>query len=181
MVAATLNGASAHDPGEALMWPQTVRPSRPPGTSTRRISPTTSAVVPQTPRKLVTTSNVDFGPGKGVHVADLDVGRRVAVAGYRHEPRRGVDAGADGAAEPCQLERQAAATGHVEEPVAGVEAQPVVDGDVLAAIARLAQGGKVDRFPAPSFVHHRPVLRWRIGLAHTNPSFHVAVRQCHQA
>lgn len=73
-------------------------------------------------------------PWKGVHVPDPDVRRRVAIAGHRHEPLRGIDASANRPAQMCQLKRQAATTSHVEEPVTVVDAEPVVHHHVVPAV-----------------------------------------------
>src|SRR5580704_9444888 len=61
-------------------------------------------------------------PWQGVHVPDPDVRRRVAIAGHRHEPLRGIDACANRLARMGQLERQAATASHIEQPVTFVDA-----------------------------------------------------------
>ena len=62
--AAREKGASAHAPGDALMCPHTVSPTRPPGTRTRCTSLIAPGVVPQMPRKLVTTSKAPSSHGR---------------------------------------------------------------------------------------------------------------------
>ncbi len=61
---ARVNGWRAHAPGDALMCPHTVSPRRPPGASTRSTSESASGVVPQMPRKLVTTSKEPSAQGR---------------------------------------------------------------------------------------------------------------------
>ncbi len=58
------NGAIIHAPGDLPTFPHTVIARRPPGTSTRWASSTAAGVVPQMPRKLVTTSNVSLSHGR---------------------------------------------------------------------------------------------------------------------
>ena len=65
-------------------------------------------------------------PRQGVHVANPQVGVRTAVPGDRDEPGRRIDARAPGPAQPGQLHRQARPAGDVEQPVAGADAQVVV-------------------------------------------------------
>src|SRR5580658_3940959 len=84
-------------------------------------------------------------PRQGVHIADPDVGVRVPVPGHRHQPGRGVDTGAGSAAEASQLDGEPGPAGHVEQPVPGIDAEPVVHSDVLPAVARLAERGEVHR------------------------------------
>jgi len=71
-------------------------------------------------------------------------------------------------AQMCQLERQAAATSHVEEPVTVVDAQLVVNHHVLPAARWLCQRRQVGCPPAPSFVHDSPRRPWRNALPHPN-------------
>lgn len=85
-----------------------------------------------------------------MHVPDPDVGAGAAVPRDGHEPRGRVDAGTGRPPQPRELDRQPGAAGDIEQPVPLVHPQPVVDGDVLAAVRGLEQGGEVDRLPAPT-------------------------------
>ena len=104
------------------------------------------------PRKLVTTSKRVVRPGQRVHVADPDVGLRAAVLGDRDEPRGGVDAGAGRAPRAAASStREAGAAGDVEQPVAGADAEVVVQGDVLRQFAgSLSVAKSAARRPQPS-------------------------------
>jgi hypothetical protein len=63
---------------------------------------------------------------------------------------------AAGAAQPGQLERETRSAGDVDQPVAAVDAQPVLHRDVLAHAAGLGQRREVDRLAAPALVDHLP-------------------------
>src|SRR5450631_103847 len=92
-------------------------------------------------------------PRQGVHIADPDVAIRVPVPGHRHQPGRGVDTGAGSAAQASQLDGKPGPARHVEQPVPGIDAEPMVHSDVLPAVARLAEGREIHRLAAPALVH----------------------------
>ena len=96
-------------------------------------------------------------PRQGAHVADADVASGVPVPGHRDQPGRGIDTRTGSAAQPRQLHRQPGPARHVEQPVTGIDTQPMVHRDVLPAIARLAERREVHRLPAPALVHHHPL------------------------
>lgn len=50
----------------------------------------------------------------------------------RDQPGRGVDTRAESAAEASQLDREPGPASHVEQPVSGIDAQPMVQSDVLS-------------------------------------------------
>jgi hypothetical protein len=95
-------------------------------------------------------------PRQGVHIADPDVAIRVPVPGHRHQPGRGVDTRAGSAAQASQLDREPGPASHVEQPVPGIDAEPMVHSDVLPAVARLAEGREIHRLAAPALIHQRP-------------------------
>jgi hypothetical protein len=96
------------------------------------------------------------GPRQRVHVPDPQVGVGVAVPGHRDQPRRGVDARAACAAQPGQFERETRSAGDVDQPVAPVDAQPVLHRDVLAHAVGLGQRREIDCLAAPALVDHLP-------------------------
>ena len=96
------------------------------------------------------------GPRQRVHVPDPQVGVRAAVPGHRDQPRRGVDPRAAGPAQPGQLDRETRSAGDVDQPVALIDAQPVLHRDVLAHVVGLGQRREIDRLAAPALVGHRP-------------------------
>ena len=98
-------------------------------------------------------------PRQGVHIAHPDVAVRVPVPGHRHQPGRGVDTGAGSAAQASQLEGEPGPASHVEQPVPGIDAEPMVHSDVLPAVARLAEGREIHHLTAPALVHQRPRRR----------------------
>ena len=98
-------------------------------------------------------------PRQGVHVPHPQVGVGVAVPGDGEEARRGIDAGAPGAAHRRQLHRQAGAARDVEQAIAGAQAQAVVDCDVFPAVRRFGEGGELDGPSAPALVDDAPLLR----------------------
>lgn len=100
-----------------------------------------------------------------MHVAYPDVGLGVPVSGDRDKPVGGVDARTRGPPRTSEFDGQPRATRDVNEPVALADAEPVMHGDVLAAVARLAESGEVDRLPAPTLVDHVPLDRHVVGLA----------------
>ena len=77
------------------MWPHTVAPTRPPGTRTRYTSASAPGVVPQMPRKLVTTSKPRPArawracPRPAGRRPDFDPGRPRRGAATRRYPRTG--------------------------------------------------------------------------------------------
>ena len=73
-------------------------------------------------------------PRHGVHVPDPQVGVRIAIPSDRDEALRRVDTRAPGSAESGELDGETRPAGDVEQPIAGVQAESVVEGDVLAAI-----------------------------------------------
>ena len=105
-------------------------------------------------------------PRQGVHIADPDVAFRVPVPGHRDQPGRGIDTRAGSAAEAGQLDREPGPARHVEQPVSGIDAEPMVHRDVLPAVARLAEGREVHRLTAPALVHHRPLGKARARPRH---------------
>ena len=105
-------------------------------------------------------------PRQGVHIAHPDVAVRVPVPGHRHQPGRGVDTGAGSAAQPGQLDGEPGPASHIEQPVPGIDAEPVVHSDVLPAVARLAEGREVHHLTAPALVHQRPRGRVSARLRH---------------
>jgi putative transposase len=129
------------------------------------------------PDAAETGHHVEAGicPRQGVHVPHPDVRIRVAVAGHRDQPLRGVDAGAYRSLQVCQLDCQAAAARHVEQPVTAADAEPVVDRDVLPAVGRFAQGGEIGCPAPPSFIHAGPRRPWLSGIPRP-----VCVLWCHQ-
>ena len=154
--AARRNGASAQAPGDIFRWPHTVIPTRPPGRRTRYISATAPGVVPQIPRELGDDVERRWVPRQGVHVADPDVAVRVPVPGHRDQPGRGVDTGAGSAAQASQFDGEPGPASDVEQPVTGIDAEPMVHSDVLPAVSRLAEGREIHRLAAPALVHQRP-------------------------
>ena len=77
-------------------------------------------------------------PRHRVHVAHPYVGLRAADPGDGDEPRRCVDASAVSAAQRRELDGQASAARDVEQPIPGVNAEPVMHGHVLPAVGRFA-------------------------------------------
>ena len=67
-------------------------------------------------------------PGKGVHIAHVEICRGIAVAGHRYQSNRGVNAGADRSTQMRQLEGQATPACHVEEPITVFDGELVVPG-----------------------------------------------------
>jgi hypothetical protein len=57
-----------------------------------------------------------------------------------------------------EFKGEASAARDIKEPVTLADAEPVMNGDVLAAVARLAQRCEVDRPAPPAFVDHLPAL-----------------------
>ncbi|MGD0377579.1 MAG: hypothetical protein ABSB01_23720, partial [Streptosporangiaceae bacterium] len=88
-------------------------------------------------------------PRQGVHIADPDVAFRVPVPGHRDQPGRGIDTGAGSAAQASQLDSEPGPASHIEQPVSGIDAEPVVHSDVLPAVARLAERREIHRLTAP--------------------------------
>ena len=78
-------------------------------------------------------------PRQGMHIADPDIALRVPVLGHRDQPGRSADTTAASAAEASQPDRGPGPASHVEQPVSGIDAEPVLHGDILPAVARLAE------------------------------------------
>ena len=97
-------------------------------------------------------------PRQRVHVADSQVGFGAAVAGDRQKTGRRVDSGAVGATQPGQLDREARTAGHVEQAIPSADAKVLVEGDVLAAVGRLGEGGELGRSTTPALVDASPGL-----------------------
>ena len=97
-------------------------------------------------------------PRQGVHVSDPEVSVGVAVPGHGEEAWRRIDPRAPCAAQASQLHREARSAGDVEQPVACVDAQAVVHGEVLATVGRFAEGGKLHGPPAPALVDPAPTV-----------------------
>src|ERR1700753_3597862 len=110
------------------------------------------------PRKLVTTSKDSSAHGRAFMSPTLMSApglRSRATATSRGEASMPAQVAPRRLARPrARPEPQgtAGAAGYVEQAVAGVDLEPVVDGDVLAAVAGFAERGEVDRGPAPAFV-----------------------------
>ena len=106
------------------MWPQTVRPRRPPGASTRWISVTASGVVPHTPRKLVTTSNDSASHGSAcmsptrMSASGLRSRAIATSRGRRRCPRTRLP-GVRRARWPARSRRRRRAVGRRHRPSAG--------------------------------------------------------------
>ena len=115
-------------------------------------------------------------PRQGLHIADPDVAFRIPVPGHRDQPGRGVDTGAGSTAQASQLDREPGPARHVEQPVSGIDAEPVVHADVLPAVARLAERREVHRTTAPTLVHQRPLESVRARPGHCYPLSKVAIR-----
>ena len=105
-------------------------------------------------------------PRQGVHIADPDVASGVPVPGHRDQPGRGIDTRAASAAQASQLDREPGPARHVEQPVSGIDAEPMVQSDVLPAVARLAERGEIHRLTAPALIHHRPLRNTRTRPRH---------------
>ena len=112
------------------------------------------------------------GPGQRAHVAHADVGVRAAVSGDSDEPRRRVDAGAVCAPDRSELDGQARSAGDVQQMVAGVDAEVVVHGHVLAAVRRLAERGEVHRGVTPAAIDDGPVLALGVRRMHRRRVVH---------
>jgi hypothetical protein len=83
-----------------------------------------------------------------------DVGSRTSVPRDGDEPGRSVDARAVSTAPGCELDGQAGSTGHAKQPVAVVDAEHLMQGDVLPAVGWLAERREVHRLAAPALVHY---------------------------
>ena len=152
-------------------------PARPPGRRTRCISATALGRGAPDPPEAGDDVERRRIPRQGVHIADPDVAFRVPVPGHRDQPGRGVDTGAGSAAQAGQLDREPGPARHVEQPVSGIDAEPMVHRDVLPAVARLAEGREVHRLTAPALVHHRPLGKARARPRH-RCSFASPGRRC---
>ncbi len=98
-------------------------------------------------------------PRQGEHIADPDIAVRVTVPGHRHQPGRGVDAGAGSAAQAGQLDGEPGPARHVEQPVPGIHTQAMMHGHIFPAVARLAESREVRRLAAPALIRHFPLGR----------------------
>ena len=157
--AARENGASAHAPGDALMCPHTVSPTRPPGTRTRCTSAHRSrGRPPDAPEAGHDVEGVVL-PWQGMHVPDPQVCVGVAVPSHGDQARRRIDTRAPGAAQAGELNGEAGSAGDVQQRVACAHAQPVVQGDVLPTVGRFAESGELHRPPAPALVDAAPARR----------------------
>ena len=101
-------------------------------------------------------------PRQGAHVADPDVASGVPVPGHRDQPGRGIDTRAGSTAQAGQFDGEARPARHVEQPVSGVDGQPMMHGDILPAVARLAERREVHCLPAPALVHRHPLRQARL-------------------
>ena len=93
------------------------------------------------------------------HVPDAKVTVGVSLAGDRHEAAGGIDAGADGALDRRELDREAGPARDVEQVLAGSQTQTAVHGDVLTHGAGFEQSGEVCRPATPALVDHPPAHR----------------------
>ena len=58
-----------------------------------------------------------------------------------------------------EFHRETGSARDIEQPIVATDAEPVMDGDVLAAVGRLAQRRKVDCPAAPALVDNLPGIR----------------------
>jgi hypothetical protein len=93
-----------------------------------------------------------------VHIAYPDVGIWVPVPCHCDEAGRSIDARTVGSPQMGEFKGEASAARDTEEPVPLADAEPVLNGDVLAAVARLAQGCEADRPAPPSLRRPSPSL-----------------------
>ena len=155
-------------PGETLMWPYTVTPTRPPGASTRCTSAIASGVVPQMPRKLVTTSKDPSSQGMACMSPT-----RMSASGLRS---RAISRSRGDASMPAQIAPRAPAsssanpapqaTSRRRSPASHLEV--LVQGHVLAGVGGLGEGREVDGPPPPALVDDLPLLRMLRHLSHVS-------------
>ncbi len=108
-------------------------------------------------------------PRQGVHIADPDIASGVTVPGHCHQPGRSIDTRAQSAAQASQFDSEPGPASHVEQPVPGIDTEPMVHSDILPAVARLAERRKIHRLTAPPLIHHRPLGKPVPGLVIAAP------------